>query len=276
MDYDSLKGVESLINAPHDKEFVFHDGTRAKNLLDVFSKLETMPDHAFHHFVNNHKNDFATWTEHVLSDKHFAQILRTTTSRLETIQMIKDKINDVSLGSSIGMSLIKVPKLEDHTPNHHPSENHDKKESKEVVKEQLKEDSTDNSTEKTVESHKEKSGHKWLKLFSKRHKDEKKLEALASREEKVVAKEEKKTVKEEKQDSKEQKAIAKEEKKAIKEEKLIVKEDKAVIKEEKKHHADKELPEEIVGDDKENTLWVILYFALILLIITLLVYKLFL
>ena len=246
-----MKGVENLINAPNDKEFVFHDGTRARNLLDLVSKLENMPDHAFHHFVNLHKNDFANWIEHILSDKRFSDRLRTTDSRLETIQMVKDRINEISLGIPVGGSLIKMSKLEDHVEEHHIDEaqvashhevEHHSEHPEHKVEEKVthleehgeehgvhhRDDDTSRVMDKPVEE-KEKGGHskKWFKLFSKKNTDEKRLEKIE-------------------------------------------------LVEERKHMSENELKEELMHDEKENTLWILLYFALILLIITLLVYKLFL
>ena len=65
-----------MINAPFEKEFVFHDGKRAKNILELYEILERLSDQDFVSFVNSYKNDFANWVEAVLLDKGFAQKLR--------------------------------------------------------------------------------------------------------------------------------------------------------------------------------------------------------
>jgi hypothetical protein len=242
------KEGEILINVPHDKEFVFHDGFRARNLLDLVSELEKMSDHDFHNFVNVHKNDFANWTDHVLSDKYFAEKLRTINSRTDTIQLIKDKINDVALGHSVinvGIQGIHIPRLENqshiqnmvHKESH--KENYDENHAEKNVEigahpkssvhvndtdENFVEEKKDRQHEK---SEKDKAGHNWFKLFSKKDLSEKKLEEIEA-------------------------------------------------KEEDKLSAENALKDDANRTERENVLWIALYFALVLLIITLLVYKLFL
>jgi len=250
-----------LINAPHDKQFVFHDGTRSKNLLELVSKLENIEDHEFHQFVNHHKNDFSNWIDHVLSDKHLADKLRTVNSRSETIQLIKDKINDMTLGPTIGSSILKVSRLEDHAEQHHTEhiaghEHHAENQAHHVEHVEEHEhhaehhdhEAHDASNEKATSDHvfsseakeklEEKEKHQkkseeikasrnWFKLFSKNKLSEKKLENIEH-------------------------------------------------KEEEKLNPEIELEDELAQDNRENALWVALYFALVLLIIILLVYKLFL
>jgi hypothetical protein len=235
-----VKKGEIMINAPHDKEFVFHDGTRARNLSDLVSKLEGISDHEFHYFVNHHKNDFANWTDHVLSDKHFAEKLRTVDSREDTIHLIKDKINETTIGNSI----IRIPRLEDHSSNHthgvREENNVEHHMSHEHHSEHIAEQHVTKHLESHLESHSEpvvhhaheqseklKAGHSWFKLFSKKDLSKKKLEKAA-----------------------------------------LAKEDKFIAETSPKN--------DLVQNERENALWIILYFALVLLIITLLIYKLFL
>ena len=85
-----------MINAKYDEEFIFHDGTRAKNILELVLKLERIDSTEFYQFVNSTKNDFANWIGIVLNDNKLAEQLRTVTSREETIRLLKARINDLS------------------------------------------------------------------------------------------------------------------------------------------------------------------------------------
>jgi hypothetical protein len=243
------KEGEILISAPHDKEFVFHDGTRAKNLSELVLKLEHITDHEFHQFVNHSKNDFANWTEHVLNDKHFADKLRELLSKNETIHLIKDKIEDTTVGNSI----IKIPRIEDHSEHH--VEHHEEHKEEHHVK---------HENEKTLE-----------KLDSEKPTHEKHLPDHLPNHASSLEKE--KESKEKKKEEKSEKVKTKHHVFQLfsKRELLEKKSEKIVTSEESKLLAEKELVEELEQDNRENALWVILYFALVLLIITLLVYKLF-
>jgi len=264
-----------MINAPHDKEFIFHDGTRARNLLDLVAKLEGISDHEFHTFVNHHKNDFANWTEHVLLDKHFAERLRTIDSRIDTIQLLKDKINDVTIGSSI----IHIPRLEDHR-THHIFEKHF-----ESAAEKNSEKASENVSEKNIGDEKytiERHPIVDMHVPSETH-DEAKKNLENERTEKYPANETN-TLKEYHEEKKEKHHEKSEQQKAghnwfklfstknLSENKI----EKIEIAQEDKLNIEKSLKDGVAQNDRENALWIILYFALVLLIITLLVYKLFL
>jgi hypothetical protein len=264
---DIVKRVRFLINASHDKEFVFHDGSRAKNLPELVLKIDAISDHEFHQFVNQHKNDFANWTEHVLADKHLAEKLRAILSKTETSRLIKDKINELTVGSSI----IKIPRIEDHRENntqttehaaehhevhheiHHeepgPTEHHVEHQAAHNAEHNVKHHglnhglifhhlskkpvSTEDGHQEEVHSSREektaelKARHNWFELFSR---------------------------------------------KKLSEQNLV----KIEREEEDKLSAERDLKEELDRTGRENALWVTLYFALVLLIITLLIYKLFL
>ena len=281
-----MKEGEILINAPHDKEFVFHDGTRARNLLDLVSKLEGISDHDFHHFVNVHKNDFANWTDHVLSDKHFAEELRTVTSRHDTIRLIKEKINDITIGHSI----IQIPRIEDHTENSH---------SKEVMQHQAEihsevylEHERLHEKEKLQQLHEKEHnlGHE-IEEKEKKH-AEKYLESERNVEpEKNIGTRFEKNIKnenfEENEYSEEKKEKHHEKSERLKAAhnwfKLFSKKDlsenriKTIeAEEENKLLVENSIRDDLAQNDRENALWITLYFALVLLIITLLIYKLFL
>ncbi|MGV8171203.1 MAG: DUF5752 family protein [Candidatus Woesearchaeota archaeon] len=256
-----------MINVPHDKEFIFQDGNSAKNILELVSTIEKLSDHEFHHFVNVHKNDFANWTDQVLFDKHLSDKLRAVHTKSETLDLLKDKINDVVTSRMEGHSLhdvLKTPQLEYHRDNDndriksdthqerhsrhgfghsiiriiHPNKPKDslKEGTKKGVDDSIVSVSKDENSEKNKEENKDKkeerakekkAGKMWFKLLSKKSLSVKNLENLEN-------------------------------------------------KEESKLRVEKELKEELRNDEHENALWVILYIALVVLIITLLIYRLFL
>jgi len=255
-----------LISAPHDKEFVFHDGSRAKNLSELVLKIEHITDHEFHQFINPNKNDFANWTEHVLNDKHFADKLRALLSKNDTIRLIKDKIEDTTVGSSI----IKIPRIEDHSEHTEGTKEEHTKEHKEEHPVEHRE----HHVEQKEEHHTKKEDAHIHEKPDVEHNHEKHLPTHLS--DHLASTEKEKN--HEKKEEKSRELQAKHNwfqlfsKKGLTEKKL----EKIEIKEESKLIAERELAEELAKDNRENALWVILYFALVLLIITLLVYKLFL
>ncbi len=85
-----------MINARYDEEFIFHDGTSAKNILELVLKLEHMSNSEFCTFVNWDKNDFSNWISIVLNDKHLADNLRVVFSREETLLLLRARITELS------------------------------------------------------------------------------------------------------------------------------------------------------------------------------------
>lgn len=81
-----------MINAPYEKEFVFHDGQRAKNILELSVTLERISQQDFEKFVNTDKNDFANWIEYVLQEKELASLLRSTILLSKTLELINNKL----------------------------------------------------------------------------------------------------------------------------------------------------------------------------------------
>lgn len=264
-----------MINAPYDKEFVFHDGSRIKNLSELVLKIEHISDHEFHQFVNHSKNDFANWTEHVLNDKHFADKLRTLLSKNETIRLIRDRIDETSFGSSI----IKIPRIEDHSEHHveHHEEPHIKPE--EHHPEHHEEYHHEHHEEFKEEHHaKHEDEHNHKEHFHEEHTHEKHIPDHLPDHAALIEKEKNREKNQEKKEEKSEELKTKRHwfqlfsKKGLSEKKL----EKVELREEAKLLAERELAEELEQDNRENALWIILYFALVLLIITLLVYKLFL
>ena len=97
-----------MINASYEKEFVFHDGKRAKNLIELAGILEKLPDIEFSKFVNQYKNDFANWITDVLIDYNLASRMRKVFSKEETLFLIH---------STISSSVAESMKLQDVIPD---------------------------------------------------------------------------------------------------------------------------------------------------------------
>ena len=57
------------------KEFWAANGLVVKNLHDLAGAFETMDEHTFAQHVNSEKNDFASWTHHVLNQPDLARKL---------------------------------------------------------------------------------------------------------------------------------------------------------------------------------------------------------
>src|SRR3989344_2018328 len=85
-----------MINAPYEKEFVFQDGRRAKNLLELQDVLETLGKEDFKNCANEEKNDFASWIEYVLMDSELAGRLRSTYDMAKTKELVSQRISKTS------------------------------------------------------------------------------------------------------------------------------------------------------------------------------------
>ncbi len=264
-----------MINASHDKEFVFHNGNRARNLLELVSRIESISDHEFHHFVNPHKNDFANWTEHVLGDKHFADKLRTLLSKNETISLIKDRIAEATFGNSI----IKIPKVDhdaphheehvnvesrsEHTLEHNPEHNHEHRLENHVTV------PVEHLVEHTVIKHNNDPNKPIFKHYPNHNVVHHKKQVD---DDNFISNDKDKRHEELKKSESRNNWFHLFSQKNLSRQTL----NKVGREENDKLYSETELREEIEQDSRENALWVILYFALVLLIITLLVYKLFL
>jgi len=303
-----------LINAPYEREFVFQDGSRARNILDLVYKVDSMSDSEFHSFVNVYKNDFANWIEHVLLDKQFADLLRETVSKVDTLNLLKEKALEISenMTHSLAFGGIVRPKrfatshlesyhttdnsqagspdlnnyhnLHPHSDTHHSHPKENKHQDKKDAKHEHKEHKTQHKTEQERE-------HK-IENKKQEYKEESKKEDKKETETKELDKKEDKKEVRKKEDQKEiSSEIPKNIPSPVSEEMekpkrrwfdFFSKKDESEKELEKAEKAlqrgwEKELGE--VGNyaqEKENNLWVILYIGLVLLIITLLVYKLFL
>ncbi|MBN2459055.1 hypothetical protein JXB28_02125 [Candidatus Woesearchaeota archaeon] len=63
---------------PHEKWFFFAHGRKAKNIEGLKEVMEKIDDIEFNHHVNDQRNDFANWVEHVFGEQELAARLRKT------------------------------------------------------------------------------------------------------------------------------------------------------------------------------------------------------
>ncbi len=78
---------------PKEKWFKFEDGDEVKNLEELMKKLERISYESFYNHVNDTKNDFANWAEHVFGEEELAESLRKVTSIVETVEVLNDFLN---------------------------------------------------------------------------------------------------------------------------------------------------------------------------------------
>jgi len=77
---------------PYEKRFHFGDGTAVKDLAELKGKVETISYDEFYGHVNDEKNDFANWVEHVIGDSGLAERLRKVTSIVETVELLNEAV----------------------------------------------------------------------------------------------------------------------------------------------------------------------------------------
>jgi len=76
-----------------EQYFYFADGDSTKNLQELKDKIELLSYEEFYAHVNQDKNDFANWTQHVLKKDLLAEKLRKVTSIVETIELLNEELN---------------------------------------------------------------------------------------------------------------------------------------------------------------------------------------
>ena len=59
-----------------EKYFYLEDGGVFKNIKELALRLDEVSDEVFRSHVNESKNDFANWVEHVFKEKELAEKLR--------------------------------------------------------------------------------------------------------------------------------------------------------------------------------------------------------
>jgi hypothetical protein len=83
-----------IIDVPQEQEFVFHDGRRAKNIMELKQIIEDMPEAEFRNFVNENKNDFANWVKYAVKDEPLAKKILSTKSKEIILMKLKERVNE--------------------------------------------------------------------------------------------------------------------------------------------------------------------------------------
>lgn len=77
-----------LGEAPQEHHFMLRDGKKIKTVYQLIDELEMMNEDLFKHHVNEHRNDFANWIEHVFDERSLADELRYIEDRIDTQRAI--------------------------------------------------------------------------------------------------------------------------------------------------------------------------------------------
>ncbi len=72
----TVKPKKSRRTVNVEKGFYFKDGTCIRNLIALADKIDSIDKDEFCSHVNDEKNDFANWIEHVFDEKALADSLR--------------------------------------------------------------------------------------------------------------------------------------------------------------------------------------------------------
>jgi hypothetical protein len=76
---------------PWEKRFHFRDGAAAQDLAELKAKIESISYDEFYRHVNQEKNDFANWVEHILHKRGLADRLRSVSSIVETVELLNEE-----------------------------------------------------------------------------------------------------------------------------------------------------------------------------------------
>ncbi len=73
--------------AEHER-FMVIDGSGLASIKELAKALDSMSDDAFYYHVNEGKNDFANWVEHVFGEKQLAEKLFDAKTREQALIVI--------------------------------------------------------------------------------------------------------------------------------------------------------------------------------------------
>ena len=73
--------------------FYVCNGAQLYSLVDLLGELKTIDDGAFHHHVNEERNDFSNWIKDELKDKTLSNQVGKTTDKEKIIKAIEKRLN---------------------------------------------------------------------------------------------------------------------------------------------------------------------------------------
>lgn len=75
---------------PGDKWFYFSSGMKASSIEELKKALEKIDEAEFRHHVNNERNDFANWVEHVFRKTKLARTMREVSEKDGLLIILSD------------------------------------------------------------------------------------------------------------------------------------------------------------------------------------------
>ena len=81
-----------LDNVAVEKQFFCQNGQVFKNLRDLESALRDMSTGTYQHHVNESKNDFSNWVNHVIGDDKLSRDLRKSTGPIQAGKSVAARI----------------------------------------------------------------------------------------------------------------------------------------------------------------------------------------
>lgn len=82
-------------DVPSRHHFIVKNGTRIKNLRELYSSLQSMDDITFNHHVNDFKNDFHNWVRDIHKDNELASELLAAKTKEEMAETLKRRIEEL-------------------------------------------------------------------------------------------------------------------------------------------------------------------------------------
>ena len=88
-----MEGALGDVSSKH--HFIVKNGTRIKNLRELYTSIQSMDDITFNHHVNDFKNDFHNWVRDIHKDNKLASDLLKAKSRKEMEGELKKRIQEL-------------------------------------------------------------------------------------------------------------------------------------------------------------------------------------
>jgi hypothetical protein len=85
----------SLKDVHPEHTFKLKNGAVIKNLYELANELATMDEETFRHHVNDEKNDFHNWVQHIVRDEHLANVFSEIRDRRLMLAAVEKRINDL-------------------------------------------------------------------------------------------------------------------------------------------------------------------------------------
>ena len=81
-----------LADVPQEKRFWCSDGQVMKNLPELEAALKQMSEDTFRYHSNETKSDFGNWVRDVIGDEKLSRDLQKSSTRLQAIKSVADRI----------------------------------------------------------------------------------------------------------------------------------------------------------------------------------------